>query len=98
MLPPRDEPRHCGVIGKLHNGGTVMNMGAVVCVEGVEQGTEHTALGEASAGAKGRGCVMAHYDSLSAAREEAADPPACGKREPEVPLLDHQLLWEDCLE
>ena len=69
LIPPRDKPRHCGVICKLYNGVTVMDSGAVVCVEEVEQGTEHTAPGGASAEAKGCGCVMAHSDCLRPERK-----------------------------
>ncbi|KAL7840548.1 hypothetical protein AOLI_G00258710 [Acnodon oligacanthus] len=45
--PLGDEPRNCGVIRKLHRGVAVMDRGAVVSVEGVQQGTQHTGLGRA---------------------------------------------------
>ncbi|XP_062300181.1 EF-hand calcium-binding domain-containing protein 6-like [Scomber scombrus] len=38
LIPPRDEPHHCGVISKLHNGVAMVDGGTVMCVEGSRAG------------------------------------------------------------
>lgn len=67
----------------------LMDREAVVGVEGVEQGTQHTVLVRASAEAQGRGCVVAYSDPLSAIRQEAVDPHAGGMWKAQVPQFDH---------
>ena len=62
----RDEPHYCGVIGKFKEGVAVVRGGAVMGVEGIEQGTQHAALRGASADAEGRGCMGAQSYPLSA--------------------------------
>lgn len=59
-------------------------------------GSQHIVLGGAGSEAEGRRYVMAHPDSLSAVREEAADPQA--GMNPQVPQLDHQFVREDGVE
>ncbi len=72
--------------------------GAVIRAEGVEQGAQHTALWGAGAEAEGRGCVMAHSNPLAATRQEAVYPPAGGVSKSQVPQFVHQFVGEDGVE
>ncbi|CAF98937.1 unnamed protein product [Tetraodon nigroviridis] len=85
LVLPGDEPHHCSVVCKLHDGVVLVDRGAVVRVETVEQWAEHTALGGASSDAHGWRCVLAHPHCLSAVREEAVDPHAGCRRQSQVP-------------
>ncbi len=76
LISPRDEPHHDGIISKLDDGVAGVGRGAVMAVEGVEKGTQHTALGRAGAEAKAWWVVAAYLHLLRAIGQKVCNPQA----------------------
>ena len=64
LICPSDKPHYCGIISKPDDGIAVAGWGAVVGVDGEEQGAQHSALWRTSPEAEGCGRVVAHSDLL----------------------------------
>ena len=69
-----------------------------MCVEGVKQRAQYTALWGAGTEAEGGGCVTAHSHPLAAVGQKALNPHAGVVWKSQVPQYVHQSVGKDGIE
>ena len=66
--------------------------------QGIQERTEHAALGGTSVESQGGGCGAAYPHSLGSACQDVQDPITEGDVEPKVSELDDELQGQDGIE
>lgn len=81
LFTPGDESNHCSVVSKLGDEVVVMGRTAVMGVEAVQEGAQHTALWGADAQRAGGGEAGAKPHSLRSIGEKVLYPDTCMRGE-----------------
>ena len=92
-----DETHQSCVVRKLHHVIGAVGCCAVVSQQGVEQGTEHTALRGPCAECDAARDVVADSYCLGSLTEKVQHPIAKGGVEPQLVQFTDELLWDYCI-
>ena len=98
LIVAGDQAYDSRVISKLNDGVGAVGGQAVMREQGVQERTEHAALGGTCVESQGGGCGAAYPHSLGSARQEVQDPITEGDVEPKISELGDELLGHDGIE
>ena len=98
LVTPGDQSDHCSVVSKLDDEVVFVGRSAVVGVEAVEEGAQHTALWGANAQHAGGGEVGAKSHSLGSVGQEVLNPGTCERGKAESVQFCSESIRDYCIE